>query len=113
MAELIESHFSDVIARRGMNYPPTAGDLASLPTDTVATIDDLKLDNGKVRVWLSRGTVEDGEPCDGKVSVEVYGNGAWMLFGEYCGRYTSSDDSHQFASVNTVSDRDRLDSYRD
>lgn len=45
----------------------------------VGQTDDLKIDDGKKRVWLSRCSVEDGEPYNDKVTVEVVGkNGRWV-----------------------------------
>ena len=50
------------------NY--TLAYLQSLPTLCVGQSCDLKIDNSKNRIWLSRCTVADGEPYDNKVTVE-------------------------------------------
>lgn len=55
----------------------TLKELKALPTLAVGQADDLKMDTGTVRVWLSRCTVEDGEPYDNKVTVECLLNGRW------------------------------------
>ncbi len=53
--------------------------------DTLATgqADDLKVDTGQYRVWLSRCTVDDGEPYDNKVSVEELIDGRWITVEYY------------------------------
>ena len=51
--------------------------LESLPTLAVGQADNLKIDSKTTRVWLSRCTVEDGEPFDNKVTVETLENGIW------------------------------------
>jgi hypothetical protein len=48
-------------------------ELEAMPTLAVGQTCNLKHDNGIVRVWLSRCTVEDGEPYDNKVTVEALG----------------------------------------
>lgn len=55
---------------RRMDY--TLAELKALPTISTGQADDLKIDTGDVRVWLSRCSVEDGEPFNNKVTVEVY-----------------------------------------
>ena len=46
-------------------------ELEMLPTLSVSQADDLKIDDGETRIWLSRCTVEDGEPYNNKVTVET------------------------------------------
>jgi hypothetical protein len=48
-----------------------------LPTLCTGQADDLKIDTGRMRVWLSRCSVEDGEPYDNKITVERLRNGRW------------------------------------
>lgn len=60
--------------------------LSSLPTLAVGQADDLKIDDGQMRVWLSRMTVEDGAPTDGMVSIEWNIGGTWMTTEEYPAR---------------------------
>ena len=56
----------------------TLEELESLPTLCVSQADDLKINDGLWRVWLSRCTVEDGEPYNNKVTVEYCYNGCWV-----------------------------------
>lgn len=49
--------------------------LTSLPVLSCGQADDLVFDNGRTRLWLSRCTVEDGEPFNNKVTVECFVNG--------------------------------------
>ena len=53
--------------------------LMSLPTLSVSQADDLKVDDGKNRVWLSRCGVDDGAPCDNEVTYERLVNGRWEI----------------------------------
>jgi hypothetical protein len=41
--------------------------------------DNLKIESDSERVWLSRCTVEDGEPFDGHVTVERLIAGSWIM----------------------------------
>jgi len=41
-----------------------------METLTVGQADDLKYEDSVTRIWLSRCTVEDGEPCNNKVTIE-------------------------------------------
>jgi hypothetical protein len=63
----------------------TADELRSLPTLSVAQADNLKIDTGTERVWLSRCGVEDGEPYDDKITVERLRGGRWVTVEEYPG----------------------------
>jgi len=63
-------------------YP--LAELEALPTITVGQADDLKVDDGDgIRIWLSRCGVEDGEPCDNKVTIEQLCCGNWIEVGWY------------------------------
>ena len=53
-------------------------DLEAMPTLCVGQADDLKIDTGTRRVWLSRMTIEDGMPYDNQVSVEKLIDGRWV-----------------------------------
>lgn len=46
---------------------------------------DLKIDDGQVRVWLSRLSKEDGDPFDNTVYIERYSEGKWVLSEYYDG----------------------------
>lgn len=45
-------------------------ELESLPTISAGQFDDLKIETENRRIWLSRCTIEDGEPYNNKVTVE-------------------------------------------
>ena len=57
--------------------------LESLPTLNQGHTCDLKLDNGKRRVWLSRCGVDDGLPYDNMVTVEKLQDGRWVTVSTY------------------------------
>lgn len=63
----------------------TAKTLESMPTISHGHFDDLKIDTGKVRVWLSRCGIADGLPYDNMVSVEKLIDGVWTTVAEYEG----------------------------
>jgi len=58
-------------------------ELEALPVLSQGQADDLKIDTGVTRIWLSRCTVEDGEPCDNKVTIEELRSGRWVEVGWY------------------------------
>lgn len=58
-------------------------ELEAMPTLAVGQADNLKVDTGSTRVWLSRCTVEDGEPFDNKVTVERIKDGRWTEIEAY------------------------------
>lgn len=56
----------------------TLAELEALPTLRQGQADDLKIDAGSVRIWLSRCGVADGEPCENKVTIEEIDDiGSW------------------------------------
>lgn len=61
----------------------TLKELEKLPTLSVGQAEDLKIERGNTRVWLSRCKVEDGEPYNNKVTVEQYLNGRWVTARSY------------------------------
>lgn len=65
----------------------TLAELEAMLTLKQGQADDLKMDLGDTRIWLSRMTKEDGEPCDNKVTIEEYrgyqGRGRWVEVGWY------------------------------
>ena len=63
----------------------TAEELEKMPTLAVGQADNLKVDDGKQRVWLSRCTIADGEPFNNKVTVEKLSNGKWLETAVYEG----------------------------
>jgi hypothetical protein len=54
-------------------------DLESRETLAVGQADDLKISTSTVRVWLSRASIEDGEPYDNKVTIERLVKGSWQV----------------------------------
>ena len=62
----------------------TLAELEALPTLFEGQADDLKIEGGSVRIWLSRCGVPDGEPCENKVTIEEEDNvGNWNEVGWY------------------------------
>ena len=55
----------------------TVSDLSAMPTLAVGQADDLKYDDGEVRMWLSRCTARDGL-VGSRISYERLENGRWM-----------------------------------
>ena len=45
--------------------------------------DDLKIDDGNRRVWLSRGDVANGEPYPNKVTIEIRRDDRWIIDSTY------------------------------
>ena len=78
---MTEDRYMDGAVAPGEVY--SLSELEALPTLTVGQADDLKIDSGTTRIWLSRCTVEDGEPCDNKVTIEEYVDGRWIEVGWY------------------------------
>lgn len=66
---------------------PHADDLDVLLDLCIGQADTLKIDTGTVRVWIARGTTDDGHPYDRTVYVEAYDTerGQWEVVGEYDG----------------------------
>lgn len=64
-------------------YNYTLAYLESFPTIRSAHFDNLKIDDGAVRVWLSRCGVADGLKYDNGVTIEVLQDGAWKKVQEY------------------------------
>jgi hypothetical protein len=63
----------------------TAAQLKRMPTISQAQIDDLKIDDGQTRVWLSRS--EPGEEEFRQVTIENYNHaqGRWLIADKYIG----------------------------
>lgn len=76
MKHLLENPF--LLNPSGRHY--TLADLRALPTLNVGQTDDLKAQPcPTMRIWLSRLGVEDGEPCENKVTVEDLRDGRWKI----------------------------------
>jgi len=63
----------------------TASELEDMETIHSGQYDNLKIDTGLKRVWLSRLTVADGQPYDNQVTVESLIDGRWIKTQEYQG----------------------------
>lgn len=63
----------------------TADDIRDLPTLSVGQADDLKVDDGTTRVWLSRCGVADGMPYDDAITIEKLIDGRWVQTDQYAG----------------------------
>lgn len=62
----------------------TLKELEGLKTISQGQMDDLKIEDGNIRVWLSRMTIEDGMPYNNQVTVEELNeNGSWHTIEEY------------------------------
>ncbi len=57
--------------------------LQSLPTLSTGQAGDLKIETETTRVWLSRCSIEDGEPYNNKVGIEKLINGCWVTVENY------------------------------
>lgn len=63
----------------------TARNLKKLPTLSVGQADDLKIETKTRRVWLSRCSVEDGEPVNNKITIEELLLERWRVIDWYEG----------------------------
>jgi hypothetical protein len=63
----------------------TLEELENMETISQGHMEDLKFDNGSIKIWLSRMTKEDGMPYDNQVTVEFYNpkNYKWETIDEY------------------------------
>ena len=73
--------FATVLPMTGRRY--TLAQLQSLPTISTGHVDDLKVDNGVERIWLSRVGVDDGMPYDNQVTVQRLMDGRWQIVSTY------------------------------
>jgi hypothetical protein len=64
----------------------TLRQLRAMKTISQGHMDNLKVDTGTTRVWLSRMTVEDGMPYNNGVTVEKMKRGVWEVVDEYRAR---------------------------
>ena len=63
----------------------TKEELKAMPTIHSGQYDNLKIDTGTTRVWLSRMTVADGMPYNNQVTIEKLIDGRWVTVEEYPG----------------------------
>jgi hypothetical protein len=64
----------------------TLQELNALPTLDQAHFDNLKVEEGNTRVWLSRMEKQDGAPYDNQVTVEIAIKGKWYTIEQYKAR---------------------------
>lgn len=76
--------FSEQGAEKHFHY--SLRELEAMPTLSRSQADDLKFDDGKYRVWLSRVDEADGMPYHSMVTVEALDNGRWRTVHEYQAR---------------------------
>ena len=62
-------------------YPYTSSELEAMPTLAVGHFENLKVEEGEVRWWLSRMSREDGETH--RVRCERLTRGCWVVSGEF------------------------------
>jgi hypothetical protein len=62
-----------------------ADKLETMPTRATGQAHDLKYDDGRIRVWLARTGIEDGEPFERTVYVEKLDEGSWVDVGYFDG----------------------------
>lgn len=67
------------------NDTPSADDLRAMPTICTSQADDLKIDTGNTRVWLSRATVDDGALFNDMVTFERWNGDRWRVCRTYQG----------------------------
>lgn len=73
-----------------MTYP-NRYQLDALPTLESGWTCDLKYNNGRVKLWLSRLGTADGEPFEHTAYVDVLTDGRWVTVGHY----DASVDNHE------------------
>ena len=66
-------------------YGYSASDFDEMPVLCCGQTCNLFIDDGDVRVWLSRCTVDDGEPFNDKITIEVRTDGCWEEVEAYQG----------------------------
>ena len=64
---------------------PTAQELSKRSTLATGQADDLKVDTGDVRFWLSRTGLADGEPFENTVTIELLEDDGWTTYLRYDG----------------------------
>lgn len=64
---------------------PSYDELVELPNICLAQAEDLRYDDGEIRIWTSRMTQADGALFEHTVDVERLLDGTWKLIGRYDG----------------------------
>jgi hypothetical protein len=81
-----------------------ADDLENLPTLDEAESRDLKYDDGRLRVWLSRRGRSGGDPFDRTVYVEERKGGGWWEVGPFDGDILLPSDDLMEHPIGTLGD---------
>lgn len=76
---------NDIVAHYRRKRMPNTEELEALPVLCQGQADDLHIDTGDIRIWLSRCSIEDGEPFVHTVHVELEQDGSWINAGSYDG----------------------------
>lgn len=53
-----------------MKHEYTLKEIESMPTISQSQFDDLKYEDSNTRVWLSRMSIEDGQPYNNQITIE-------------------------------------------
>lgn len=61
----------------------TLQEVCTLPVLKQGHTDNLVYQGTNKRVWISRMTVEDGQPYDNQITVEKLVNGVWAIKEQY------------------------------
>ena len=61
----------------------TLRDLNKMTTVSASQFDDLKIETGDTRIWLSRMGIEDGQPYNNQVTIEKCIHGSWNTITQY------------------------------
>lgn len=56
----------------------TLDEIEDMPTIHQGQFDNLKYQDANTKIWLSRLTVEDGQPYNNQVTIERLQNGCWV-----------------------------------
>ncbi len=63
----------------------TAKELKKLPTISSGQFDNLKIDDGRNRIWLCRCGIADGMPYNNQITHEKLIDGRWEEMEKYAG----------------------------
>lgn len=104
VADAVEQQSGSKSASRHTAKDYSVSELEAMPTLHQGHTDDCKYDDGKVRIWHSRMTKEDGMPYDHQVTEEHFhpDSGRWETHREYQAK-TASRGRHPFAEVPAIS----------
>lgn len=61
----------------------TLKEIKALPTIRSSHFDNLKIDTGSDRIWISRMTIQDGMPYNNQITHEKLIRGNWKIVDQY------------------------------